>query len=167
MNSAKRYPGNIASTNHTDPRRVIFRYRRRGEKHGTFSCRRNPAAARCSCFGCVRTQNQSGVSRTASSARERVIIRAIPTEFCRVRNVQDSFLILWLPFSRRHSEFSKALTPGFENHWRTWWRLRVFHIPFFLCRVSPEARRNTSHVGFVCLSCAARGLLGALLINGL
>src|SRR5512132_1252747 len=115
MNSAKRYPGNIASTNHTDPRRVIFRYRRRGEKHGTFSCRRNPAAARCSCFGCVRTQNQSGVSKTASSARERVIIRGIPTEFWRVRNVQDSFLILWLPFSRRYSEFLKALTLGFEN----------------------------------------------------
>src|SRR5512132_3219083 len=143
MNSAKRYPGNIASTNHTDPRRVIFRYRRRGEKHAHSSCRRNPAAARCSCFGCVRTQNQSGVSKTASSARERVIIRGIPTEFCPVRNVQDSFLILWPPFSRRHSEFFKSSDsgfedPGFENHCRTWCRLRVFHIPFSCAALVPK-----------------------------
>jgi hypothetical protein len=138
MNWAKRYPGNIASTNHTDPRRVIFRYRRRGEKHGTFSCRRNPAAARCSCFGCVRTQNQSGVSKTASSARERVIIRGIPTEFWRVRNVQDSFLILWASILRATFRIFQSSDPGFENHCGTWWRLRVFHIPFSCAALVPK-----------------------------
>src|SRR6266849_9971129 len=74
MNSAKRYPGNIASTNQTTPRRVILRKRSRGEQHSKFSCRRSPAAAMCSCLGSVLAQNQSGVRKTASSARERVMV---------------------------------------------------------------------------------------------
>src|SRR5437016_14671947 len=73
MNSAKRYPGNIASTNQTTPRRVILRKRSRGEQHSKFSCRRSPAAAMCSCLGSVLAQNQSGVRKTASSARGRVM----------------------------------------------------------------------------------------------
>src|SRR5437762_12943935 len=74
MNSAKRYPGNIASTNQTTPRRVILRKRSRGEQHYKLSCRRSPAAAMCSCLGSVLAQNQSGERKAASYARERVMV---------------------------------------------------------------------------------------------
>jgi hypothetical protein len=73
----------MASTNQTGPLWVILRKRNRGEKHSTANWRRSAVAAKCSRFGCVFRQNQTGSGTNASKADDWVTLRttelAIPS----------------------------------------------------------------------------------------